>query len=265
MSSLRCRSTTSRLRSQARIAARDRAGRERAVDPRFNVALEASAGTGKTRVLVDRYINLLRAGVDPANILAITFTRKAAAEMRERIMTTLRDGRGTGRDSPHPLARAPRSHWRHRHQHDRRVLPVAAAGVPARGRSRSRVLAWPTTPRCRGSSTSRSTARCASAGRLAREDEDVALVFAQLGERRARAGWRRCCDRRVVAPGRARALPRATVRRDLTVARRAADAAPRCSTVLRSDAGRPRAVPRRRVRPNPAFMLLARQLQRLER
>jgi ATP-dependent exoDNAse (exonuclease V) beta subunit len=32
-------------------------GRLRAVDPRYNVALEASAGTGKTRVLVDRYVN----------------------------------------------------------------------------------------------------------------------------------------------------------------------------------------------------------------
>ena len=37
--------------TESRIDARDRAGRERAVDPRFNVALEASAGTGKTRVL----------------------------------------------------------------------------------------------------------------------------------------------------------------------------------------------------------------------
>src|SRR6187551_3442968 len=64
----------------------DAAARARAVDPAHNVVLEASAGTGKTHVLVDRYLNLLTRGVEPANILAITFTRKAAAEMRERIL-----------------------------------------------------------------------------------------------------------------------------------------------------------------------------------
>ncbi|MEY4094219.1 MAG: ATP-dependent helicase/nuclease subunit, partial [Acidobacteriota bacterium] len=68
----------------------DARARRLAVDPLRNVALEASAGTGKTRVLVDRYVRLLEAGVAPRNILAITFTRKAAAEMRQRVMATLR-------------------------------------------------------------------------------------------------------------------------------------------------------------------------------
>ena len=68
----------------------DHPARAAAVDPTRNIVLEASAGTGKTTVLVTRYLNLLRAGVDPANILAITFTRQAAAEMRERIVAELR-------------------------------------------------------------------------------------------------------------------------------------------------------------------------------
>ena len=55
---------------------RDRAARVQATDPRRNVALEASAGTGKTRVLVDRYVRLVvEAGVHPRHILAMTCTR----------------------------------------------------------------------------------------------------------------------------------------------------------------------------------------------
>src|SRR5882724_10994018 len=65
--------------------------RRYAVDPSHNVVLEASAGTGKTRVLVERYVNLLLAGVEPERILAITFTRKAAAEMRQRIIARLKE------------------------------------------------------------------------------------------------------------------------------------------------------------------------------
>jgi ATP-dependent helicase/nuclease subunit A len=68
----------------------DASARAFAEDPSEHVVLEASAGTGKTSVLVRRYINLLSRGVDPANILAMTFTRKAAAEMRERIVGALR-------------------------------------------------------------------------------------------------------------------------------------------------------------------------------
>ena len=72
----------------------------RAVDPSQNVVLEASAGTGKTRVLVERYVNLLRAGVEPDHILAITFTRKAAAEMRQRIIERLKEASRTSQLDP---------------------------------------------------------------------------------------------------------------------------------------------------------------------
>ena len=45
----------------------DQAARDYATNPAHNVVLEASAGTGKTSVLVERYLNLLRSGVDPIN------------------------------------------------------------------------------------------------------------------------------------------------------------------------------------------------------
>jgi ATP-dependent helicase/nuclease subunit A len=77
----------------------DQPARDFAVDPRNDVVLEASAGTGKTRVLVDRYVRLLASGVDPRHILAMTFTRKAATEMRDRVLSTLRKEADSGRFS----------------------------------------------------------------------------------------------------------------------------------------------------------------------
>ncbi|MGV3492864.1 MAG: UvrD-helicase domain-containing protein [Ramlibacter sp.] len=56
-----------------------------ACDPRRHVAVEACAGAGKTWMLVSRITRALLAGVEPHEILAITFTRKAAGEMRKRL------------------------------------------------------------------------------------------------------------------------------------------------------------------------------------
>jgi len=67
----------------------ERVSRERfyaiACDPRRSVAVEACAGAGKTWMLVSRILRALLAGAKPHEILAITFTKKAAGEMRQRL------------------------------------------------------------------------------------------------------------------------------------------------------------------------------------
>ncbi len=60
-----------------------------ACDPQRSVVVEACAGSGKTWLLVTRMLRLLLAGAAPADILAITFTRKAAEEMRQRLLDIL--------------------------------------------------------------------------------------------------------------------------------------------------------------------------------
>jgi ATP-dependent helicase/nuclease subunit A len=239
----------------------DHAARRYAVDPTHNVVLEASAGTGKTRVLVERYLNLLRAGVEPEHILAITFTRKAAADMRERIVDRLREASR--------LSSADLGRWRSLKD---RLGDIAISTIDAFCLSLLREfpleadvdpgfdLADATeVPRLIDETLDQALRICRG---VARDDDDVALVFAQLGERRLRDGLGALLDRRLVAPD---ALRRYLERgpRDLTAAvvcRRAADRLRGLFDAVRG--GRERFLadgPRR----HPQFAMLAADIERL--
>ncbi|BCT67160.1 UvrD-helicase domain-containing protein [Nitrosospira sp. NRS527] len=73
----------------------DFAERRRALDPAHSFIVQAPAGSGKTGLLIQRYLKLLTLVDEPEEIVAITFTRKAAAEMRERLMAALVQARDT--------------------------------------------------------------------------------------------------------------------------------------------------------------------------
>ena len=240
----------------------DAVARRFAVDPANNVVLEASAGTGKTTVLVQRYVNLLKAGVEPANILAITFTRKAATEMRERIVRDLRRAAA--------LSEFDKARWVALRD---RLSEISISTIDAFCLSLLREfpleanldpgfdLADETeVPRLLEEALDASMRIFA---RLAETDEDVALVLAQLGATRTRSGLALLLQRRLAAEG---ALDRflADGPRDLHAVALCRRGAETLRDALRSAPGGLRRLLETGPMRHPRYHLLVREVERLE-
>jgi ATP-dependent exoDNAse (exonuclease V) beta subunit len=134
----------------------DAAARAEALNPAQSFIVQAPAGSGKTELLIQRYLALLATVREPEQVVAITFTRKAAAEMRRRVLRALRAASDkTPSEQPHErtafdlarsvIARDREHDWRLLAQPQRlridtldafnawlaRQLPVLADGVAA--------------------------------------------------------------------------------------------------------------------------------------
>ena len=207
-------------------------------------------------MLVDRYVRLLEAGVAPRNILAITFTRKAAAEMRQRVMATLRQRQREGGIPP--------ARWREIQDAfgdisistiDAFCLSLLHEFPLEAGVDPGFDLADETeTPRFIEASLDSAL----SIGRaVSLNDSDVALLFTELGEPRLRKALTALLDRRLVARD---ALNRFLRGRDMSV-----DAA--CGRLLHSLRGTVSSIPVQAFIATgpavPAFELIAHEMREL--
>ncbi|MFZ1729786.1 MAG: UvrD-helicase domain-containing protein [Bacteroidota bacterium] len=125
------------LQHDADALQQDIAARETAIDKVRSFIVQAPAGSGKTELLIQRYLSLLATVDAPEEIIAITFTRKAATEMRVRILEALRAAGEKDAETAHArrtqqlareaLARDAAMRWSLREQPGRmRILTIDA-------------------------------------------------------------------------------------------------------------------------------------------
>jgi len=106
----------------------DQAARDDALDEKRSFIVQAPAGSGKTELLIQRYLRLLSFVEEPEEVIAITFTRKAAAEMQHRVLSSLRAAQRGERPGQ---------------EHQQRTANLAAAALERDARREWQLLANP--------------------------------------------------------------------------------------------------------------------------